>query len=126
VRIRAKKVEGIADFIPDVKVSGPDHGELLVVGWGGTFGAIHSAVKQLQQEGKSVASAHLRYLNPFPKNLGKVLGRYEKILVAELNLGQLALLLKGHFLVPVAELNKVQGQPFQIREVADKIREILS
>ena len=126
VRIRAKKVEGIADFIPDVEVSGPDHGDLLVVGWGGTFGAIHAAVKQLQQEGKSVASAHLRYLNPFPKNLGKVLGRYDKILVAELNLGQLALLLSGHFLVPVTKLNKVQGQPFQIREVADKIREILS
>ena len=125
VRIRAKKVEGIGEFIPDIEVSGPDHGDLLVVGWGGTFGAIHAAVRQAQQEGRSVASAHLRYLNPFPKNLGEVLSRYEKILVAELNLGQLALLLKGHFLVPVTSLNKVQGQPFQIREIADKIREML-
>ena len=125
VRMRARKVAGIGDFIPDIEVSGPDHGDLLVVGWGGTFGAIHAAVQQMQQEGKSVASAHLRYLNPFPKNLAQVLSRYKKILVAELNLGQLALLLKGHFLVPVTALNKVQGQPFQIREVADKIREVL-
>jgi 2-oxoglutarate ferredoxin oxidoreductase subunit alpha len=125
VRTRAKKVEGIGEFIPEVEVSGPDRGDLLVVGWGGTFGAIHAAVRQVQQEGRSVASAHLRYLNPFPKNLGEVLSRYEKILVAELNLGQLALLLQGHFLVPVTSLNKVQGQPFQIREIADKIREML-
>ena len=122
---RAQKIAGIADFIPELEVEGPDQGDLLVLGWGGTFGAIKTAVRQAAAEGKSVASAHLRYLNPFPRNLGNVLGRYRQVLVPELNLGQLALLIQGRYPVRVISLNKVQGQPFQIREIAAKIDDVL-
>ena len=126
VRVRADKIRGIADFIPELEVTGPEQGDLLVLGWGGTYGAIRAAVEQVRDEGLDVAYAHLRYLNPFPRNLGNVLGRYKQVLVPELNLGQLALLLQAHFPVRVVKLNKVQGAPFQIREVADKIRQVLS
>ena len=126
VHVRADKIRGIADFIPELEVTGPDQGDLLVLGWGGTYGAIRAAVEQVQDEGLDVAYAHLRYLNPFPRNLGNVLGRYKQVLVPELNLGQLALLVQAHFPVRVVKLNKVQGAPFQIREVADKIRQVLS
>ena len=122
---RAQKIAGIADFIPELEVEGPDQGDLLVLGWGGTFGAIKTAVRQAAAEGKSVASAHLRYLNPFPRNLGNVLGRYRQVLVPELNLGQLALLIQGRYPVRVISLNKVQGQPFQVREIAAKIDDLL-
>ena len=126
VHVRADKIRGIADFIPELEVTGPDQGDLLVLGWGGTYGAIRAAVEQVRDEGLDVAYAHLRYLNPFPRNLGNVLGRYKQVLVPELNLGQLALLVQAHFPVRVVKLNKVQGAPFQIREVADKIRQVLS
>ena len=126
VRVRADKIRGIADFIPELEVTGPEQGDLLVLGWGGTYGAIRAAVEQVRDEGLDVAYAHLRYLNPFPRNLGNVLGRYKQVLVPELNLGQLAMLVQAHFPVRVVKLNKVQGTPFQIREVADKIRQVLS
>ena len=126
VHVRADKIRGIADFISELEVTGPEQGDLLVLGWGGTYGAIRAAVEQVRDEGLDVAYAHLRYLNPFPRNLGNVLGRYKQVLVPELNLGQLALLLQAHFPVRVVKLNKVQGAPFQIREVADKIRQVLS
>ena len=126
VHVRADKIRGIADFIPELEVTGPEQGDLLILGWGGTYGAIRAAVEQVRDEGLDVAYAHLRYLNPFPRNLGNVLGRYKQVLVPELNLGQLALLLQAHFPVRVVKLNKVQGAPFQIREVADKIRQVLS
>ena len=126
VHVRADKIRGIADFIPELEVTGPEQGDLLVLGWGGTYGAIRAAVEQVRDEGLDVAHAHLRYLNPFPRNLGNVLGRYKQVLVPELNLGQLALLLQAHFLKRVVQLNKVQGVPFQIREVAAKIRQVLS
>ena len=125
IRTRAQKIAGIAGYIPELEVTGPEQGDLLVLGWGGTYGAIRAAVEQVQGEGLEVARAHLRYLNPLPRNLGNVLGRYKQILVPELNLGQLAFLLQGHFPVRVIKLNKVQGRPFQIREVADKIREVM-
>ena len=125
VRTRAAKVAGIARYIPELEITGPEEGDLLVLGWGGTYGAIRAAVEEVQGEGLKVARGHLRYLNPFPCNLGNVLGRYKQVLVPELNLGQLSFLLQGHFPVRVVRLNKVQGRPFQIREVADKIREIL-
>ena len=126
VHVRADKIRGIADFIPELEVTGPDQGDLLVLGWGGTYGTIRAAVEQVRDEGLDVAYAHLRYLNPFPRNLGNVLGRYKQVLVPELNLGQLAMLVQAHFPVRVVKLNKVQGSPFQIREVADKIRQVLS
>ena len=126
VHVRADKIRGIADFAPELEVTGPEQGDLLILGWGGTYGAIRAAVEQVRAEGLDVAYAHLRYLNPFPRNLGNVLGRYKQVLVPELNLGQLALLVQAHFPVRVVKLNKVQGAPFQIREVADKIRQVLS
>ena len=124
--IRAERIARIADRIPLQHVMGPKSGDLLVLGWGCTYGAIRSAVRQCQQRGSSVAAAHLRYLNPFPKNLGAILSRYKTILVPELNMGQLSLLLKARYpgqrIVP---FNKVQGLPFKISELADKIAEIL-
>jgi 2-oxoglutarate ferredoxin oxidoreductase subunit alpha len=124
VRIRAEKVARLAEAIPEQTVYGPETGELLVVGWGGTYGAIRSAVGAAQRAGKSVAHAHIRYLNPFPRNLGAVLSRYPKILVPELNGGQLSLLLNARFPVRVVSLPKVQGQPFKIAEIARKIDEL--
>jgi 2-oxoglutarate/2-oxoacid ferredoxin oxidoreductase subunit alpha len=125
VKIRAEKVARLVNTIPEQTVFGPDRGDLLVVGWGGTYGAIRSAVAAAQSEGKSVASTHLRYLNPFPRNLGDLLSRYRNILVPELNLGQLSLLLNARFPVRTIGLNKVQGQPFKISEIKRKIEELV-
>jgi len=125
-RLRAEKVERIADFIPPAEVNGPEEGELLVIGWGSTYGAVHSAVKRMVGLGKSVAQLHLRHLNPFPKNLGEVLSRYEKVLIPELNLGQLALLIRAKFLVDAVSFAKLKGQPFTITEIEKKIEELLS
>ncbi|NKB67211.1 MAG: 2-oxoacid:acceptor oxidoreductase subunit alpha [Candidatus Latescibacteria bacterium] len=122
VDLRAEKVARIADYIPELEVVGPERGKLLVLGWGGTYGALHAATLQARREGLSVASAHLRYLNPFPRNLEDVLNRYDQVLIPEMNMGQLALLIQGHFRVKVERFNKVQGQPFKIQEVLDKIK----
>lgn len=119
VHLRAEKVARIAEDIPDLTVHGHSSGELLIVGWGETFGAITVAVDQLRAMGYSVSSAHFRYLNPFPKNTGDVLKRFDKVLVAELNLGQLALLLRGRYLVDCQSLTKVQGKPFAIQEIVN-------
>jgi len=125
VNLRAEKVQRLQNTIPDQPVFGPESGDLLVIGWGGTYGAIRSAVAAAQERGHSVAHAHIRYLNPFPRNLGALLGRYKKVLVAELNMGQLALLINGKFGMKVQQLNKVQGQPFKIKEVLSKIEELV-
>lgn len=125
VNLRAEKVARIAQDIPDIEVFGEAEGELLVVGWGGTYGAITAAVEEVRARNLSVSSIHLRYLNPFPKNLGNILGRFEKILVPELNLGQLALLLRAKYLVPAISFGKVKGKPFKISEIIDKIEETL-
>lgn len=126
VKIRAEKIARLATAIPEQPVFGPEEGELLVVGWGGTYGAIRQAVTIAQSQGRSVAHAQIRYLNPFPRNLGEVLSRYQKILVPELNLGQLALLLNARFPVRVLPMNKVQGRPFTVREVLARIDELVS
>jgi 2-oxoglutarate ferredoxin oxidoreductase subunit alpha len=125
VGIRAEKIQRLQNTIPDQPVFGPDEGDLLVVGWGGTYGALRSAVAAAQAKGLSVAHAHVRYLSPFPRNLRDVLSRYKRVLVAELNLGQLALVLNGRFGLKVEQLNKVQGQPFKIREVLARIESLL-
>jgi 2-oxoglutarate/2-oxoacid ferredoxin oxidoreductase subunit alpha len=124
VKIRAEKVARLVNTIPEQTVFGPEQGDLLVVGWGGTYGAIRSAVGAAINDGKSVACAHLRYLNPFPRNLGDVLSRYKKVLVPELNLGQLSLLLNARFPIRTIGLNKIQGQPFKISEIKQKIDEL--
>lgn len=125
VKLRAEKVQRLQNAIPEQTVFGPASGDLLVIGWGGTYGAIRSAVAAAQAKGHSVAHAHVRYLNPFPRNLGSLLTRYKKVLVAELNSGQLAFLLNGRFGMKVEQLNKVQGQPFKIREVLGRIEELV-
>ena len=123
--IRAERLARVADRIPLQKVMGPKSGDVLVVGWGGTYGAIRSAVKRAQQKGQSVAATHIRYLNPFPKNLGDILQRYKHVLVPELNMGQLSLLLNAHFPKRVISFPKVQGLPFKISEISAKIDDIL-
>jgi 2-oxoglutarate ferredoxin oxidoreductase subunit alpha len=125
VKVRAQKIANIANEIPELAVTGPEQGDLLVVGWGGTYGSILSAVQRAQRKGFRVAHAHLRYLNPMPKNTGEVLKRYKKVLVPELNAGQLSLLLRARFLVDAVGLNKVQGRPFLVSEIEQKIEQLL-
>ena len=124
--LRMEKVQRVVQEIPDVEVFGPERGDLLVVGWGGTYGALHSATKNAQAAGLKVAHAHLRHLNPFPANLEDVLKRYKRVLVPELNMGQLRMLLRARYLVDAEGLNKVEGQPFKVREVMNKIEELVS
>jgi 2-oxoglutarate ferredoxin oxidoreductase subunit alpha len=125
VRLRAEKVARIARELPEVEVTGPDRGRLLVVSWGGTHGAVTEACQEAREDGLEVSSLHLRYLNPFPRNLGEVLGRFEQVLVPELNLGQLSRLLRAEFLVPTVSLCKVYGQPFKVEEIRSRIEQLL-
>lgn len=124
--LRAEKIQRIAQFIPEQEVVGPDSGDLLVISWGGTYGSVYSAVLQAQREGKSVAHAHVRYLSPLPRNLGELMQRYKRILVPELNLGQLSKLLQYTYGVEVESLNKIQGQPFKVREIKSTIDALLA
>jgi 2-oxoglutarate ferredoxin oxidoreductase subunit alpha len=126
VHLRAEKVARIAREIPDVEVFGdPQGGELLVLGWGSTAGAITGAVNNARSRGLRVSRAHLRYLNPFPTNLGEVLAKFDKVLLPEMNLGQLALLLRARYLKDIVTLSKVQGKPFSRQEILDAIQSIL-
>jgi 2-oxoglutarate ferredoxin oxidoreductase subunit alpha len=125
VRVRARKIAGIAAELPPTSLHGPPEGELLILGWGSTYGAIACAVKELQQEGRSVAHAHLRYLNPLPPDLGPILGRYRRVLVPEMNLGQLVRLVRGDFLVDAIAMSKVQGRPFKVSEIVHRARQLL-
>lgn len=125
VRLRAEKVARIADDIPLLEVFGAPKGKVLVLGWGGTYGAITTAVEQLQAQGASVSSAHLRYLNPFPKNLGEVLSRFERVIIPELNMGQLALLVRGKYLTDAVSFTQIKGKPFKVSELVSKIKEYL-
>jgi 2-oxoglutarate ferredoxin oxidoreductase subunit alpha len=126
VNLRARKVANIAKDIPLQEIEGPPSGELLVISWGGTYGACATAVKKVYAHGGSVAHAHLRYLNPFPSNLGDIIRRFKHVLVPELNRGQLRMLVRSEFLVDAVGLNKVQGKPFAVREVVEKIEELLN
>ena len=121
-RLRARKVAGIATSIPPLEVDDPDgDATTLVIGWGSTYGPIGAAVKRVRANGHSVACAHLRHLNPFPRNTGDVLKRYEKVLVPEMNLGQLLGLLRAQYLVDAVGFNRVRGQPFRSSELAEAI-----
>lgn len=124
--MRARKTAKVQDDIPDQDVFGPATGDLAIVGWGGTYGALRAATERLQGEGRSVAHVHIKYLNPFPKNLKDVLGNYKTILVPELNLGQLAYILRANFLIDPISLAKVQGLPFTPSEIYDKALSILA
>jgi 2-oxoglutarate ferredoxin oxidoreductase subunit alpha len=127
VHDRAKKVAKLAEVIPEQELFGPEQGDLLLVSWGSTFGAVRSAATRMQARGKAVSHAHLRYLNPFPRNLGNILSRFERILVPEMNMGQLAFLLKGTYCAGqnFVSFPKVQGRPFTIGELTDKIESLL-
>ena len=125
VKLRQEKVDRAVNDVPLVEVFGPPTGKVLVLGWGSTFGSIMSAVEKLQNEGKSVSSAHLRYLNPFPKNLGDVLAGFETVIVPEMNLGQLCTMVRARYLVDAIPFSKVKGRPFQIREIVRKVEEYL-
>ena len=126
VRLRQAKIDGIAADIAPLEVDDPDgQARVLVLGWGSTFGSIGAAVRRVRNAGHPVAQVHLRHLNPFPPNLGEVLRRYDKVLLPEINLGQLALLLRGRFLVDVISYNQVRGLPFKAAELAGVIEDVI-
>lgn len=121
-RLRFEKIERIADDIPPMEVFGDEEGgDLLVLGWGSTYGVIRTAVQRARAQGKSVSHAHLKYLNPMPKNVGEVLKRYKQVLIPENNMGQLLLLIRGEFLVDAQGLHRITGRPFMIAEIEEKI-----
>jgi 2-oxoglutarate ferredoxin oxidoreductase subunit alpha len=126
VKIRQEKVDLIANDIPEQKIdNGPESGKVLVLGWGSTYGAIKSAVAELVAEGESVSHIHLRYVRPFPKNLGGLIKNFEKVLVPELNNGQLVKIIRDQFLVDAKGFNKIKGIPFTKAELVDEIKKML-
>ena len=124
-RLRAAKVAGIDRDIPPVEVDADEGAEVLVLGWGSTYGAIAAAVRRIRARGLKVAQAHLVHLNPFPRNLGEVVGRYREVLVPEMNLGQLSLLIRGRYLVDAKSVNKVKGLPFKAAEIEEALLELI-
>jgi 2-oxoglutarate ferredoxin oxidoreductase subunit alpha len=123
VRTRQAKVDGIE--VPDLEVDDPSDARTLVLGWGSTYGPITAAVRRLRAEGQSIAQAHLRHLNPFPRNLGEVLERYDKVVVPEMNLGQLATLIRAKYLVNAHSYNQVNGMPFKAEQLATALKEAI-
>jgi 2-oxoglutarate ferredoxin oxidoreductase subunit alpha len=122
VNTRARKVENVALEIPLQVIDGPEMGDLLVLSWGGTYGACRTATEACREEGLKVAHCHLRWLNPFPRNLGDILKKYKKVLIPELNMGQLRTLIRARFLIDAQGYNKVQGRPFAVQELINEIR----
>jgi 2-oxoglutarate ferredoxin oxidoreductase subunit alpha len=125
VRTRAEKVEGIAQDIPEIVPDGDQSGDLLIVAWGSTAGPITAAMKPMREKGHRIGHVHLRYLNPLPRNLGEILKRYKKVLVPEMNMGQLSMILRAKFLVDAESYGKIQGKPFKQSEIEAKIEELL-
>jgi 2-oxoglutarate ferredoxin oxidoreductase subunit alpha len=125
IRLRQKKVKGLANLLPPVKVNGEESGEVLVIGWGSTYGAIRTAVDRARKQGKSVSSVHIRHMYPLPKNLGSIIKSFKHVLVPEINLGQFRMMLRSNYLVDASGLNLVRGLPFQVREITAKIDELL-
>jgi 2-oxoglutarate ferredoxin oxidoreductase subunit alpha len=125
VQLRQEKIDRAAQDIPLIEVFGPSTGKVLVLGWGSTYGSITTAVERMQREGRSVSAAHLRYLNPFPSNLGEILAGFDTVIVPEMNLGQLTTMIRAKFLIDAVAYPKVKGRPFQIREIVAKVEEYL-
>jgi 2-oxoglutarate/2-oxoacid ferredoxin oxidoreductase subunit alpha len=125
VRTRAEKVRRVAQEIPPTSINGPHTGDVLVVGWGGTYGAITAAVEEAQMEGKAVSSVHLRYLNPLPPDLGQILRQFRKVLVPEINSGQLVRILRAEYLVDAVGFNRVRGVPLQTQEILEAINQLV-
>jgi len=127
VKVRAAKVAKIADFIPDQElVCGPSNGDVLVLGWGSTYGVIQSVVRDLLTEGHDVAHAHLRYINPFPKNLGTLISNYKTVLIPEINNGQLSKVIRDQYLLPIEQYNKIQGVPITKAELKNHVLQLLN
>jgi 2-oxoglutarate ferredoxin oxidoreductase subunit alpha len=125
VNLRTQKIKNIENDIPDLKVDGDEKGDLLVLGWGGTYGTLKDSVSLAKEKGYKVSHAHLKYLNPLPKNTGEVLNNFSKILIPEINLGQLTKYIRSEFLIDVIQFNKVRGLPLSTAEVVEKITDIL-
>ncbi|MEJ5245311.1 MAG: 2-oxoacid:acceptor oxidoreductase subunit alpha [Bacteroidota bacterium] len=126
VELRQKKVDGIANDIPLAEVEGEQSGDLLVVAWGSVYGPVKTAFDNLREQGHKISYTHLKYIRPFPKNLGEILSRFERIVVPEMNMGQLADLLQSKFLRSVLRINKVQGMPFKAKEIETKLLDLLN
>ncbi|HEX9186694.1 MAG TPA: 2-oxoglutarate ferredoxin oxidoreductase subunit alpha, partial [Vicinamibacteria bacterium] len=126
VRLRAAKVEAVVQDVPDVVPAGDLDGDLLIVGWGSTYGAVTAALRAEREKGRRIGHVHLRHLNPLPANLGEVMKRYRRVLVPELNMGQLVWVLRAKYLVDAVGYPKVQGKPFKQSELEAKIEEILA
>jgi 2-oxoglutarate/2-oxoacid ferredoxin oxidoreductase subunit alpha len=126
VKIRQEKVDKIADYIPEQKLdNGPEKGDVLVLGWGSTYGVIKTAVEQLLNEGYSVAHAHLRYVRPFPKNLGEILSNYKTVVIPEINNGQLIKIIRDKYLVDAKPYNKIMGVPITKMELVEELKKYL-
>jgi 2-oxoglutarate ferredoxin oxidoreductase subunit alpha len=126
VKIRQEKVDKIADYIPEQKLdNGPEKGKVLVLGWGSTYGAIKSAVSELLAEGHEVSHAHLRYVRPFPKNLGEILKNFELVIVPEINNGQLIKIIRDVYFVDAKGYNKIMGVPITKTELVEEIKKYL-
>jgi 2-oxoglutarate ferredoxin oxidoreductase subunit alpha len=127
VRTRQAKVDAIARTIPDLEVDDPSGtASVLVLGWGSTYGPIGAACETVRSQGMQVAQAHLRHLNPFPSNLGSVLSSYSKVMVPEMNLGQLRKLIRAEFLTDVIGFNRVRGLPFRAEELATALTDVIT
>ncbi|HMN47806.1 MAG TPA: 2-oxoacid:acceptor oxidoreductase subunit alpha [Ignavibacteriaceae bacterium] len=124
IHLRAQKIKNIENDIPLLEVDGEPTGDLLVLGWGGTYGSIKEAVSKARSQGYKVSQAHFRYLNPFPKNTGEVLKGFKKVLIPEINLGQLSKIIRSEYLVDAVQLNIVRGLPLKISDILDKIKEV--
>jgi 2-oxoglutarate ferredoxin oxidoreductase subunit alpha len=125
IRVRARKIAGITREIPPTECFGPESGDLLLLGWGSTYGAIRQAVTELGASGHRVAHAHVRHLNPLPPDLADILRRYRTVLVPEMNLGQLVRLIRAEHLVDAIGFNKVQGRPFKVSELVARSLRLL-
>ncbi len=125
VRLRAEKVERVAQSIPLLEVNGDPSGDVLVLGWGGTYGSITTAVEQIRAQGHTVSSAHLQYINPFPSNTEDVLRSFKKVIIPEINLGQLSMLIRSKYLIDTIGINIVKGQPFRVETLVERIMEVL-
>ena len=125
VRLRDKKIKNIKNDIPDLEVEGDPSGDLLVLGWGGTYGTLKEAVAQAREMGYKVSHAHTQYIHPLPKNTEQVIKSFKKILIPEINLGQLSKVIRSEFLVPVEQFNLVRGLPFKVTDILGKITDLL-
>ena len=127
VRTRQAKVDGIAKTISPLTVDDPSgKAKVLVIGWGSTYGPVNAACEEARKDGIEVAHAHLRHLNPFPSNLGEILKKYDKVLIPEMNLGQLALLIRAKYLIDAISFNQVRGLPFKTQELLDAIKDVVA